>query len=106
MNAAPHENLVQSKDANVRLPHLRQSSNSEIDPETRSRTVPSTGGTTVSKFSARWFIAIAFVTISILGACAAVDAENSGGYSDSSLSGSFVFRARRRSRCPAPEECA
>ena len=52
----------------------------------------------------RWFIAIAFVTISILGACASVEAENSGGYSDSSLSGSFVFRASGSSLFTSPNE--
>jgi hypothetical protein len=65
---------------------------------------PSTGRTTVSKSSARWFIAIAIVTISTLGPCASVDAENSGGYSDSSLSGTFVFRASGSSLFTSPNE--
>jgi hypothetical protein len=52
----------------------------------------------------RRFIAIAIVTISILGACASVEAENSGGYSDSSLSGTFVFRASGSSLFTSPNE--
>ena len=58
----------------------------------------------MSKSSARWFIAIAIVTISILGACSSVEAENSGGYSDSSLSGTFVFRASGSSLFTSPNE--
>jgi hypothetical protein len=58
----------------------------------------------VSKSSARWFIAIAIVTISILAACASVDAENSASYSDSSLSGTYVFRASGSSLFTSPNE--
>ena len=58
----------------------------------------------MSKSSARSIIAIAIVRISILGACSSVDAENSGGYSDSSLSGTFVFRASGSSLFTSPNE--
>ena len=57
----------------------------------------------MSKSSPRWFIAIVTI-ISILSACASVDAENSGGYSDSSLSGTFVFRASGSSLFTSPNE--
>jgi hypothetical protein len=56
----------------------------------------------VSKSSARWLIALAIVAFSILGACASLDAESNGAYSDSSLSGTYVFRTRGSSLFTLP----
>jgi len=58
----------------------------------------------VSKSSARWLIALAIIAISILGARASLGAEISGGYSDSSLIGTFVFRTRGSSLFTLPGE--
>ena len=46
----------------------------------------------MSKHPARWFIAIAIVTLLILGARASPGAESNGVYSNASLNGTFVFR--------------
>ncbi len=56
----------------------------------------------MSKSSARWLIALAIVAFSILGACASLDAESNGAYSDSSLSGTYVFRTRGSSLFTLP----
>lgn len=56
----------------------------------------------MSKSSARWLIALAIVAFSILGACASLDAENNGSYSDSSLTGNYVFRTRGSSLFTLP----
>jgi len=58
----------------------------------------------VSRSSARWLIAFAIAAISILSARASLEAENNGTYSDSSLSGTFVFRTRGSSLFTLPGE--
>jgi len=58
----------------------------------------------VSNSSARWLIALAIVAFSILGACASLEAESNGVYSDSSLNGTFVFRTRGSSLFTLPGE--
>ena len=58
----------------------------------------------MSRSLARWFIALAIGTLSIPGALASLEAENNGAYSDSSLSGTFVFRTRGSSLFTLPGE--
>jgi len=58
----------------------------------------------VSKHPARWFIAIAIVTLLILGARASPGAESNGVYSNASLNGTFVFRTRGSSLFTLPGE--
>jgi hypothetical protein len=54
--------------------------------------------------SARWFIALLILTISIPGEHAPLEAENSRVFSDSSLNGTFVFRTRGSSLFTLPGE--
>jgi hypothetical protein len=58
----------------------------------------------MSRSLARWFIALAIVTLSIPGSLASLEAENNGAYSDSSLNGTFVFRTRGSSLFTLPGE--
>jgi hypothetical protein len=56
----------------------------------------------VRTLSARWLVALAVLAISIFGAGASLGAENRGGYSASSLNGTFVFRTRGSSLFTLP----
>jgi hypothetical protein len=58
----------------------------------------------VSKSPAPWSIALAIVAISILGAGASLDAESTGDYSASSLTGTYVFRTSGSSLFTMPGE--
>ena len=58
----------------------------------------------MSRSSARWLITLALAASSIIVAHASFEAENNGIYSDASLNGTFVFRARGSSLFTLPGE--
>jgi len=58
----------------------------------------------VCRLSARWFVALAILAIPFSGERAPLEAQNSPTYSESSLSGTFVFRTRGSSLFTLPGE--